>query len=268
LEDLYKHHPDQIIVAGDMVVGPNSVEVLRQLRESDCWMIRGNNEEYLLRFDSGQAPDWWVTSRQFSFVRWVYEHMDKASLDYIRSLPVQRLIELDHTDSVRLVHGSPRNPEEHLYPGYSPEPLEAALSEINEPVLACGHTHIPWGVNENGRLAFNPGAVCGSINGNPDAHYALLDWYRDHWEVTHHTVPFDKNQFRKACFESGLMEAGYPFSRVFTLTVETGQNVVRDFLPFAYKMAEEAGYPNCEYVPDDILEDVIHKFPWDRYEQN
>ncbi len=64
LKEVKKEGVDGFVVAGDMVVGPNSVEVLNRLRALDAWMIRGNNENYLLRFFSGEAPDWWYTAHQ------------------------------------------------------------------------------------------------------------------------------------------------------------------------------------------------------------
>ena len=265
LDDLQKYQPDHIIVAGDMVTGPNSVEVLTILRDLDCRMIRGNNENYILRFESGEAPDWWYTSKQFGFVRWTFKHMDKESLDFIHSLPEQRAVEYNHQHTIRVVHGSPRNADEHLYPGYDPEPLKVALSQTIEPVLICGHTHIPWIVTENNRLVFNPGAVCASINGNPDAQYAMLTWQTNHWEVEHHSIPYDMNRLHQAYVESGLLEEGSAFAHVFLLTVETGQNIAREFLPFAYGMAAQAGYTECEFVPDGIWEEANQTFPWDRY---
>jgi len=267
LKDLDKHNPDHIIVAGDMVAGPNSTEVLQRLQDLGCWMIRGNNENYMLRYASSDAPDWWYTCKQFGFIRWTFENLSKEALDFIESLPEQRTLEFDHMDSIQVVHGSPRSADEHLYPGYSLEPLKIALSKTEEPVLVCGHTHIPWKVRENGRLAFNPGAVCGSINGNTDAHYALLTWDSNHWEVEHHSTPYDLDQLRKDYRDSGMLENYTAFTRVFMLTIETGQNIAADFLPFAYKMAEEAGYLDCEYVPDDILDEAVKKFPWDQYKR-
>ena len=77
---------------------------------------------------------------------------------------------------------------------------------------------------------------------------------------------YDLDQLRKDYFESGILEEGSAFARVFLLTIETGQNIAHDFLPFAYKMAAEAGYPDSEYVPDDILDDAVRKFPWNQYE--
>ena len=57
LSEIERDAVDGILVAGDMVAGPNSVEVLRRLRDLSASMIRGNNENYILRFADGDAPD-------------------------------------------------------------------------------------------------------------------------------------------------------------------------------------------------------------------
>lgn len=112
LREIKRDALDGLIVAGDMIVGPNSVEVIRRLRELDARMIRGNNENYLLRFASGEAPDWWHTARQWSFMRWNYRQMNEETLNFIKGLPEQLIIHLTGTDPIRVVHGSPRNVSE------------------------------------------------------------------------------------------------------------------------------------------------------------
>jgi len=69
LSEIERDAVDGILVAGDMVAGPNSVEVLRRLRALGAWMIRGNNENYILRLASGDAPAWQYHARQWAFMR-------------------------------------------------------------------------------------------------------------------------------------------------------------------------------------------------------
>src|SRR5512136_2825937 len=92
LHDIYRLPVDGLLVAGDMTCGPNCAEVLRRLQAENAWMVLGNNEGYLLRFDSGLAPDWWFTSRQCALNRWVYQTIDQPSLALLRSLTEQRVI--------------------------------------------------------------------------------------------------------------------------------------------------------------------------------
>jgi len=264
LQAIHTHSVDGILVAGDMTCGPNSAEVLQRLQDENCQMVLGNNEGYLLRFDFGAAPDWWYTSQQWAFNRWVYERMDRSSLDFLRTLPEQRVIDISGTAPIRLFHGTPRDTSEHLYPVFNPGSLPKTFAETFEAVLACGHSHIPWQVRQDGRLAFNPGAVCFPGNGDLGAQYALLTWEMGRWEVEHFSVPYDRSQVRLAYQNSGLLEEGGAFAKGVLLSVETGHDVAMEFLAYAFRKADEAGHPGCEYVPDDIWDQAVESFDWKR----
>jgi putative phosphoesterase len=264
LSEIHTQPVDGLLVAGDMTCGPNSAEVLQRLQAENAWMVLGNNEGYLMRFDSGQAPGWWHTSHQWALNRWVYQTIDRASLDLLYSLPEQRVIELPGTASIRMFHGSLRNSSEMLDPRLHPEPLKDAFARTSEPVLVCGHTHLPWQECFDGRLAFNPGAVTFPCNGYLDAQYAILTWNTARWEVEHCSVAYDHSLVRTAFKDSGLLQEGGALARGFLLSIESGIDVAMDFLTFAYHKAAEAGYPDCEYVPDDIWDVAAESFDWER----
>jgi putative phosphoesterase len=264
LHEIHKQPLDGLLVAGDMTCGPNAAEVLQRLQAENAWMVLGNNEGYLLRFDSGQAPDWWFTSHQWALNRWVYRTIDRASLNLLRSLPEQRVIALPGAAPIRMFHGSLRDAGELLDPKLHPEPLEDAFCRTTEAVLICGHTHLPWQERRDGRLAFNPGAVLFPCNGDVGAQYAFLTWTKAGWEVEHHSVAYDRSRVRRAFEDSGLLQAGGALARAFLLSIETGRDISMFFLKYAYHKAAEAGYPDCEYVPDDIWESAAASFDWTR----
>jgi putative phosphoesterase len=265
LADLQRHEVDGIIVAGDYTGGPQSVETIHLLRSLKSWMIRGNWDTRLVQLVAGKAPASRYTSRQFALGRWAYRHIDQDTFDFIRSLPEQRIVEIEGTTSIRVVHGSPRNPSESIFPDCDPATLELALTRTNESVLVCGHTHVPWQVKWDGKLALNPGAVGGPLNGEVGSQYALLTWCNDHWQGEHYTVPYDLEHIRTAFRKSGLLEEGEALAQAFLLSIETGQNVAEDFLSYAYTLADEAGIKDCEVVPDDIWEHATTTFDWDSY---
>ncbi len=174
LTDIRARGVDGYIVAGDHVNGgPRPVEVVRQLRALNAWMIRGNTDNYLLDLHAGIAPDAWRTSKQWAVTRWSYHHIDAEALNYIALLPEQCTVDLLGAAPIRVVHGTPRSASEHLIP--NPATMELfrraglvhripvsdsfsrTLAEISETVLVCGHSHIPWQHESNGRLALNLG---------------------------------------------------------------------------------------------------------------
>ena len=282
LTDARQQGVDGIIVAGDFTTGgPQQLETINMLRSLGSWMIRGNRENYLLAYDTGDAPDGRRVSKQWATMRWSYHRLDRETLDFIAVLPEQRVVALDDAAPIRVVHGSLRSPSELLFPdrdpvtlglfrkaglllpGHDPVKLYQALAQVKEPVLVCGHSHIPWKQEQNGRLVLNPGSVGAPINGDVRAQYALLTWQDGHWQAEHRAIAYDLERIRAAFSESGLLEEGGAFARAWLLVIETGQNVSGRFVSYAYGLAAEAGCEGSDVVPDSIWEHAIATFDWE-----
>ena len=263
LQDLERWNVWGIIVAGDFTGGPQPVETIRLLRARRTWMIRGNSDDNLLRYGNGLAPPAWHSSRQFALLRWAHRNIDEDTFGFLQSLPQQRVVQVPGTAAIRVVHGSPRDPYESIFPDREPATLDIALAQVDEPVFVCGHTHIPWKVVRQGRLALNPGAVCGPLNGDVRAQYALLTWQDSHWQVEHRAVEYDLEQIRVAFRESGLLVEGGALARSFLRSIETGQNVADWFLSYAYDLAAEGGYEGHSVVSDEIWERAAATFDWE-----
>jgi predicted phosphodiesterase len=282
LADVQRHGVDDIIVAGDHVTGgPHPVQVLCLLRSLGCWMILGNREDYLLTYDAEDEPDERRESDQWASLRWTYLRLGREMLDFIASLPQQRVVTLDGAAPIRVVHGSPRDLSEGLFPdhdlvamalferagffllGREPVKLDVILTQMDEPVLVCGHTHIPWTREKNGRLVLNPGSVGTPLNGDVRAQYALLTWREGRWWAEQRAVPYDLDRVRAGFRASGLLEAGGVFARSSLLTIETGRNVQGYLVAHIYGMAAEAGFGGRVVVPDAIWERAVDTFDWD-----
>jgi putative phosphoesterase len=250
-----------IIVAGDTVAGPHAVEALNRLRERDCWMIRGNNEDYILQFASGDAPDWWHIAQQWALMRWNFRQMDSESIAFLQTLPGQLVIALDEAPPIRVVHGSPRSASELVYPERDISFLDLALEMVPEPVVVFGHTHVPWQMRRHGRLALNPGAVCGTFNGKLGGSYAILSQADGSWNVDLRILEYDIRLARKAFEESGLLEEGGPLAACWLHDIETGVNTVPRLVEYAYQKAAQAGYADSPFVPDEIWDEAARSFP-------
>jgi putative phosphoesterase len=268
LADIRQYGVDGYVVAGDLTGGPHQVETINLLRSLDAQMIRGNADNYLLRLAAGDAPQEWWTSHQWALTRWAYRHLNRETLDLIAALPEQRAISLPGTDAVRVVHGSPQSISESIYPDRDPATLEAALAQVAEPILVCGHTHRPWKQERDGRLALNPGAVCGPLNGKVGAQYALLTWQDHRWHIEHHHVTYDLEPLHAAFGASGLLSEGGALARAVLLSIESGRNLAGNFLSYAYGLAAQAGFKNCTVVPDDIWEQAAATWCWNTNKEN
>jgi len=262
LADVAGQDVDHIIVAGDLVCGPQPEETRRLLQSLNCTLIRGNGDAYLLRFEDGEAPDYWRTSKAFATVRWQFEQCSDETLDFLRSLPEQRRVEIGNAPAIRVVHGSPRHPTEDLDPKIDPATLDAVLAELAESALICGHTHLPMKAESFGRLVLNPGAVSSPLNGEVGAQYALLTWSRRGWQVEHRLAAYDLKRIRRIYAESGLLEEGGAFTRAWLDCIESGRDLVNPFFDYARLLADQAGYAGSEFVPDPIWEQATATFNW------
>jgi putative phosphoesterase len=263
LGDLQHFQVDGIIVAGDLVGGPQAVETTRLLRSLGSRMIRGNSDSNLLRYSGDDGPRAWRTHHQFALLRWTCRHVDEDTFEFIKSLPQERVVEVADTAAIRVVHGSPSDASESIFPHRDPHTLDLALAQTEEPVLICGHTHRPWKLERSGQLALNPGAVCGPLDGYVGAQYALLTWDDERWSVEHRAVPYDLDDIRAAFQQSGLLAEGGSLARAYVCCLETGRNVWDDFLSYAYRLAEQAGHEGCQVVPDPIWERAAATFNWE-----
>jgi protein phosphatase len=112
LDDLAPARPDGFILAGDYTGCPQAVETIQILRGLKGWMIQGNGEASLRRFDRGDAPAEWKTLRQFGLLRWDYARLKDETREFLYKLPEQQIVHLDNTATIRVVHGSTRSPYE------------------------------------------------------------------------------------------------------------------------------------------------------------
>lgn len=275
LDDAEQHKVDTIVVAGDLTGGPQDVQVIQRLRSLDSWIIRGNREEYLLDFD-GQGGKHWA------FLRYLYNRLDDDTLDFIASLPGQCVLAPNGAEPIRVVHGSPQSSRDMLLPEHDPVTLQAfkeagllspnyrptrwvgpTFDEIDENVLVCGHTHIPWVQKDGEKLALNPGSVGLPINGNARAQYAILIWQSGRWQAKHRAILYDTDRTRVAFHENGLLEQGGGFARACLLNLGTGQNVPGRFIEYAHQVAAQAGFESDAIFPDAMWEHIEATFDWE-----
>ena len=281
LADVKRQGVDGMLVAGDSVDRPQPLEAVHALQALGACAIRGNRENYLLAYDRRDSPDHWHTSTQWIGVRWLHERLDQEALDYIASLPEQCVYTAEGTDPIRVVHASPGSMTELVLPSYDPHAMELyrqaallglsysqvsiddVLTRFDEPVLICGHSHIPWQQEEDGRLVVNPGSVGIPINGDPRAQYALLVWQDGRWKAAHRAIDYDLDQIRAAFLDSDILAVEGAFARALLRGIETGQNVPGRLVSHCRRCAAEAGIPESEAIPDAVWEQATATFDWD-----
>ncbi len=198
IEDVRARRADAVAYLGDIVFrGPDPGGCIEQLAtlEPVVW-IRGNTDEWYLP----DAPEREVAG----YVAFGLRRLTRPQRVFISQLPTRAVTRLDGT-SVLCVHGSPRRPDENLFPD---TPLEEPLAGVTEDVVACGHTHLPVVREAGGVVVFNVGSVGTPFDGDPRASYGMLTTSGEGVDVEIVRVAYDASETVRLAREAGMPHAG------------------------------------------------------------
>ena len=261
LEALKTDAPDGILVAGDWISGPCENETIDILQASIPNSVLGNSDIRLLEFIDGKCPSNWATLKQMSMLRWDVQHLAPQNLALLRTMSEQRVIQMDGTAPIRVVHGSLESAYET--PFRTREKLYQTFENLQESVLICGHSHRPMiATGREGKLIVNPGAVGGPLNGDTHAQYALLDWCDDQWQPQLKRVAYDHQPVIQYFEDSGFLEACGPLARAFLETILSGEDIAHLLFTHVDQMAKVRGIELEDFVPDDIWDEADRTFDW------
>ena len=167
LNDIKKFNPDKIFCLGDIILAgynPNYVcekifELMDEYKEN-FEIIQGNTDKMV----ANCTPELIAKTKEaFSCMGYSLEEdvkiTDKKYIDFVKNLPEKKLIELNNL-KIELVHGSPRNQSENIYPNLPQEEVEKMVEKSSADLILCGHTHLPCGYSlENNKTVINVGSV-------------------------------------------------------------------------------------------------------------
>jgi predicted phosphodiesterase len=281
LADTRAQGVDAIASAGDLTSGTWAEEVVARVQELARWSIAGNHERYYAPLDGTTPATVRRPGQQWAPQRWCYDRLSRATLQTLRRLPEQAVIRMDGADPIRLLHGAPSGIADHLYPDRDaaalahfrqafllPDEVPAlrdAIVDVPEPVIVCGHTHIPWVQIEGDRLVVNAGAVGCPINGDARAQYVILTWDGVRWRAEHRAVPYDLDRVRESFEASGYQVEGGAFAMALLRSIETGLAWTVALLRHVYAYARDVGWEDMGALPDELWDEGVATFDWEAY---
>jgi diadenosine tetraphosphatase ApaH/serine/threonine PP2A family protein phosphatase len=184
----------------------------KRLIELGIPSVRGNEDRIILHPPKGA-----VTAFSLEYVLGI---VTTQILDWLRALPAASVIQ----NELLLCHGTPQSDENYLLEEVSPcgvslktsERLMEELALIEQPVVLCGHSHIPK-VNRlpDGKLVVNAGSVGLPAyeddapfphkmeTGSPHAKYVILSKDSGRWSAEPVAVPYEWENAVAAATENG-----------------------------------------------------------------
>jgi len=202
LEDIGRRGIAHIINLGDTVYGPLEPQAtVERLMDLSLMSIQGNEDRLLFEKPAAPTPASPTVER-------VMKQLSRESVDWLAAQPATAAAGRE----LFLCHGTPASDETYLLERASPRGgtlndsdfIRKQLASVAQPVVLCGHSHIPRVVHLNGgRLIVNPGSVglqaytddspephameCGS----PHARYAVVTKTRDRWSIEAMSLPYE-----------------------------------------------------------------------------
>ena len=165
--DVEKFNPDKIFCLGDLILGgydPNYIcEKIMFLKEKfgeNFEIIQGNTDKMIANCNADMIEK---TKKAYAPMGYSLENdveiTDKKYIDLVRNLPENKLIQINGI-KIDLVHGSPRNQSENIYPSLTVEEVEEMVASSDADIILCGHTHLPCGYSLNsGKTVIKAGSV-------------------------------------------------------------------------------------------------------------
>ena len=157
----------KILHAGDIIgYNPYPNETVELFRKNRIISILGNHDRALLSKDTSD-----FNPHAAAALEWTGNVLLPDKFKYFLSLKNLESLLINNTRAV-LVHGSPRDVDEYVFPeNASPYFLAAADCDV----LVLGHTHIQFKREYSSGTIVNPGSVGQPRDENPKAAFAVLD---------------------------------------------------------------------------------------------
>lgn len=173
LLDIEKSKIDEVIFLGDLVMkGPEPREVFESLKELKpiCW-LKGNTELWLSKNRTRNESNSSTLKEIELYRSFALKSLSKDSIDFMLSCPEKHSMIIKNIKML-FVHGSPRSIIEALTPEAD---LKEVIQNVNEDIILCGHSHLPFIKRIGSKVLFNPGSVGCPYDGDPRASYGILN---------------------------------------------------------------------------------------------
>lgn len=205
---------------GDLAYPQKTMQRLYALREHyDCRFIRGNKENYWLRYN----PSWSENSSTTGVLFYTHHHLVQEDFDFFDSLEQYADISFKGLAAITICHGSPNKINEKLLP--DTQAARAVLEQSRTDYILCGHTHRQYIIRHNQKVLWNPGSVGMPLCSKAKAQFLILHSTTElSWESELLSIDYDVDRVIEDLHTSGLYEKAPGWCIVSENVLRTGEN--------------------------------------------
>jgi len=200
INDIHKRGIKKIINLGDSIYGPlDPIGTINILVKNDVISILGNEDRVIIEHLHTKTNNL------------ILEHLRKCLHPIVIEWLKNLLFDFNFENNIYCCHGSPSSCSEYLlekvYPNSvaikSSIELEQELTNINQKIIFCGHSHMPKLVEINKKIIINPGSVGLQAyqddqpffhkmeNFSPHARYSVIMYSNHSFKINQIAVPYE-----------------------------------------------------------------------------
>lgn len=210
LADIDRAGIKDVVNLGDVLYGPLDPAGTAELLIGRRYPTISGNEDRIVVDDTAPLSDTIVSVR---------EQLDPRHMAWLESLPTTAVV-----GEAFLCHGAPGSDTTYLLWEVEPDGarqresshVSSLLSTVANPVVLCGHDHVPQTrLLDGGRLVVDPGSVGLPAydddhphphimaTGTPHARYAVLSRQEGGWSVEHCSLSYDWQAAAETALSNG-----------------------------------------------------------------
>ena len=176
LGDIENRNVDLVVCTGDLVgYGTRPNEVINTIRKKKVLTIMGNYDDAIGNYKivcGCDYPDPKDAQKAGLSMQFTSSETTDENKKYLSNLPKEATLTFNNK-TIKLVHGSTRLINEYLKE--NSEEAKEVMNELDEDILVCGHTHIPYTKYYGEKLLINAGSVGKPKTNNPKANYVIIE---------------------------------------------------------------------------------------------
>ena len=157
LEELDRAGVDRLVCLGDVESGPQANEAVARVRELGCPVVMGNWDAMAIDGIPDATDE--LEERLYATAAWWADQLTDESRAFIETFVPTLEVPLDGETTMLCFHGSPQSFDDWILATTPDEEVRQMLGDVEEPVLAGGHTHLQMLRRYSSKLIVNPGSV-------------------------------------------------------------------------------------------------------------
>lgn len=160
LEEIQRIGMDEVVIGGDVLVGPMQVECLERLRS--LWIptayIRGNADREAVATRRGQENPK-LPPFALEMLRWSARQLRDDDARFVATWPLTAALEIPPLGRVLFCHATPRDDDEGFTATTPEDRLVPIFEAANADIVVCGHTHMQFDRMVGRTRVVNAGSV-------------------------------------------------------------------------------------------------------------